>query len=180
MNSSSGDSYRPELHKSVLSIRNILEVMQSWEGGLTKDLDKALWDGFVAGITDVNDQQIIIQQAQRYGFFTDIRRDWKAISYDPTRQALVRFEDLRSETYEYTRASRETLSWRRTVELMYGEAPERTEFPSLEELADEEDIELSPEEIADLENQIRIGTKLEEDLIKNVWQSVSSVCQYVW
>ncbi len=58
-----------ELRESVLSIRNILHVLDNWNKGEEKDLSKALWDGFISSITYADDQNYILSQAVRFGFF---------------------------------------------------------------------------------------------------------------
>lgn len=150
----SGDSSEPELSTAVLSMRNVFRVIENWDGGNEKDLDKALWDGFISSITNVEDQQLVITQAHRFGFFTDTAKGYKEIEYDPERQAFVRFEDLRTEEYSYQRMSNKVIAPREMISLLYGEIPERseTDYPdlSLDELNElagdpEEEIELSIE-----------------------------------
>ena len=51
----SGEEIEADLEKSVLSIRNILNVLKEWDKGSEKDIDKALWDGFIAGMTNADD-----------------------------------------------------------------------------------------------------------------------------
>lgn len=63
----------PELKESVLSLRNILRIIDNWNLGEEKDLSMALWDGFISSITNPKDQAYILSQAVRFGFLKNLK-----------------------------------------------------------------------------------------------------------
>ena len=67
----SNEEIEADLEQSVLSVRSILRVLEGWRKGLEKDLDKALFDEYIAGITNADDQNLILVLAKKYGFFSD-------------------------------------------------------------------------------------------------------------
>ncbi|WP_304205636.1 AAA family ATPase [Peptostreptococcus russellii] len=107
-----------ELRESVLSIRNIMRVLDEWNLGEEKDFSKALWDAFISSITSPEDQNYILSQAIRFGFFNS-SEGWNnelRYSWDYT----LSFEDIRKEKYTYTRPKLEILSIIDVGELIYG------------------------------------------------------------
>lgn len=106
-----------ELRESVLSIRNIMRVLDEWNLGEEKDFSKALWDAFISSITSPEDQNYILSQAIRFGFFNS-SEGWNnelRYSWDYT----LSFEDIRKEKYTYTRPKLEILSIIDVGELIY-------------------------------------------------------------
>lgn len=107
-----------ELRESVLSIRNIMRVLDEWNLGEEKDFSKALWDAFISSITSPEDQNYILSQAIRFVFFNS-SEGWNnelRYSWDYT----LSFEDIRKEKYTYTRPKLEILSIIDVGELIYG------------------------------------------------------------
>lgn len=94
--SSSGDI--PELKESVLSLRNILRILDNWNLGEEKDLYLTLWDGFISSITNPMDQAYILSQALRFGFFKE-SEGWK-INNKNLGKVIQEYDDLRTRPYE--------------------------------------------------------------------------------
>lgn len=139
-----------ELRESVLSIRNILNVLDSWNLGEEKDLSMALWDGFISSITYPDDQNYILAQAVRFGFFLE-SEGWK-IRVKGTGELATSYEDIRTRTYEYTRARIENISYLDIIEILHGKKPVRKSYPK--------DLE----EIFKIENSMSIDLKKYENL----------------
>jgi len=117
----------PELRESVLSIRNILHVLNDWNQGEEKDLSKAMWDGFISSITYVDDQNYILSQAVRFGFFP-IGEGWN-IETKGIGEATTTYEEIRTRPYRYVRPSIEALSCLDVVHLIFGEGTLRKSLP---------------------------------------------------
>lgn len=149
--SQSGDEVDVKLDNSVLSVRNVLRVLEKWNKGESMDLDKALWEGFISGIVDAEEQHAFLKLAQNYGFFSK-QSGWKL---DAIKQgALVNFEDIYPEKYEFMRSPMEVYTMTDTVNLIYGNGPEREFYPEFTfDAIEEEGLEdLSGEEFEMLEN----------------------------
>lgn len=116
-----------ELRESVLSIRNILHVLDNWNQGEEKDLSKALWDGFISSITYPDDQNYILSQAVRFGFFP-IGEGWK-VETKGIGEATTTYDEIRTRPYHYVRSSIETLSYLDVVHLIFGKGAPRKTFP---------------------------------------------------
>ncbi|GMQ61729.1 hypothetical protein [Vallitalea maricola] len=116
-----------ELRESVLSIRNILHVLDNWNQGEEKDLSKAMWDGFISSITYPDDQNYILSQAVRFGFFP-ISEGWK-IETKGIGEATTTYEEIRTRPYHYVRPSIDTLSYLDVVHLLFGKGTSRKIMP---------------------------------------------------
>nr|WP_312579363.1 hypothetical protein [Sedimentibacter sp.] len=117
----------PELRESVLSIRNILHVLDNWNLGEEKDLSKALWDGFISSITYPDDQNYILSQAVRFGFFPT-GEGWN-IEIKGIGEATTIYDEIRTRPYHYVRTSIETLSYLDVVHLIFGKGTPRKTLP---------------------------------------------------
>ncbi len=116
-----------ELKESVLSIRNVLHVLDSWNLGEEKDLSKALWDGFISSITYPDDQNYIISQAVRFGFFPS-SEGW-SIKVKETGSSTTTYDEIRSYPYNYIRASIEVLSYLDVIHIIFGNRREEKNLP---------------------------------------------------
>ncbi len=116
-----------ELRESVLSIRNILHVLDNWNQGEEKDLSKALWDGFISSITYPDDQNYILSQAVRFGFFP-ISEGWK-VETKGIGESTTTYDEIRTRPYHYIRPSIETLSYLDVVHMMFGKGILRKTLP---------------------------------------------------
>lgn len=109
--------YGVELRESVLSIRNILHVLDNWNKGEEKDLSKALWDGFISSITYPDDQNLILAEALKFGFFKE-SDGWnikvKGVGYSTTT-----YDEIRTREYNYTRPLIETRSYLDIIYLLF-------------------------------------------------------------
>ncbi|MCQ4922043.1 hypothetical protein NE686_03015 [Tissierella carlieri] len=141
-----------ELRESVLSIRNILHVLDNWNQGEEKDLSKALWDGFISSITYPDDQNYILSQAVRFGFFP-ISEGWK-IETKGIGEATTTYDEIRTRPYHYVRPAIETLSYLDVVHLIFGKGTPRKILPK-------ELIEVFEDDIDDL---TRIDAKKYQEL----------------
>ena len=116
-----------ELRESVLSIRNILHVLDNWNMGEEKDLSKALWDGFISSITYADDQNYILSQAVRFGFFP-MEEGWK-VEPKGIGEATTTYDEIRTRPYQYVRPLIETLSYLDVVHLVFGKGTPRKTLP---------------------------------------------------
>ena len=116
-----------ELRESVLSIRNIIRVLTEWNLGEEKDLSQALWDGFISSITYPDDQNYILSQAVRLGFFQ--KSDGWNIPTKATGEGLTTYDEIREFPYHYTRPTTDTLSYLDAIQLIFGKQPARTSLP---------------------------------------------------
>ena len=147
----SGDEIEPRLEDSVLSIRNVMRVIDKWEKGRKGGLDKALWDGFIQGITNPDDQNFILGIAKHYGFFQD--SDGWTVQMKERGASRTDFSEIHPGKYEYQPKDFEVYSYRKVVEALYGPAPERELYPdiNLDELASIGDDEVGIEDIVEYE-----------------------------
>lgn len=130
-----------ELRESVLSIRNILHVLDNWNVGEEKDISKALWDGFISSITYPDDQNYILSQAVRFGFYSK-GEGWN-VETKGTGEATTTYDEIRTRPYRYVRPLTETLSYLDVVHMVFGKGTPRKAFPKgLEEAlgADMDDL----------------------------------------
>jgi len=116
-----------ELRESVLSIRNILHVLDNWNKGEEKDLSKALWDGFISSITYADDQNYILSQAVRFGFFP-MGEGWN-VETKGIGEATTTYDEIRTRPYHYVRPLTETLSYLDVVHLIFGKGTLRKTLP---------------------------------------------------
>jgi len=116
-----------ELREAVLSVRNILHVLDNWNQGEDKDLSKALWDGFISSITYADDQNYILSQAVRFGFFP-ASEGWD-VETKAVGEGTTIYEEIRTRPYKYVRPEIETLSYLDIVHLIFGEGPGRKNLP---------------------------------------------------
>ena len=150
----SGEEIDADLEKSVLSMRNVLNVLKEWRKGLDMDLDKALFDGFIAGVTNADDQNLILALARKYGFFSE--NDGYQIKVKERGAGFTTWEEIHPGKYEFRPSPFETMSSRKVVELLYGPGPEREVYPEdvdLGELANEGDDEMTVEDLEGFEKQ---------------------------
>lgn len=121
-----------ELRESVLSIRNIIHVLDQWNSGEEMDLSQALWEGFISSITYPDDQNYILAQAVRFGFFAS-DEGWN-IQAKATGSATTTYQDIRTTVYNYERQKMEYRSIGDVMHLIFGERPQRQKnYPQLEE-----------------------------------------------
>lgn len=152
-NNLSGDL--PELKESVLSLRNVLRVLDNWNLGEEKDLTMALWDGFISSITNPKDQAYILSQALRFGFFKE-SEGW-TLKNENLGKVVQEYDDLRTRPYEYTRGESESLSYLDLIKILFGPQAERKEIPDnlkdfIKEMKKEEKISI--EEYEELDERL--------------------------
>lgn len=152
--SASGDEIVPRLENSVLSIRNLLSVLKEWDRGSDKDLDMALWDGFISHVINPDDQNLLLTQAKRFNFF-QAQEGWN-IQPKPIGSSLSTFDELRTRPYDYHRQPLEVVPLSETVDILFGTHPERKIYPIS---IDFDDPELTDDDF-DLENYINATERL--------------------
>lgn len=154
----SGDEIEPRLEKSVLSVRNILSVLKEWDKGSEKDLDMALWDGFISSITNPDDQSFILSQAKRYNFFKN--KDGWDIEPKPIGSSLTSLKEARKDEYIHELKPMDIMTLTETVEAVYGARPERIEFPDINENDILEALDDTVEQLEDFESINEFQEKL--------------------
>lgn len=142
----------PELKESVLSLRNVLRILDNWNLGEEKDLTLALWDGFISSITNPKDQAYILSQAVRFGFFKE-SEGWD-INNENLGKVVLEYDDLRTRPYQYTRGEIETLSYLDLVKIIFGPALERSEIPEFLKAYDKGENIISIEEYEELDQRL--------------------------
>lgn len=155
LSGSSGDMVEPRLEKSVLSIRNVMNVLREWNKGSEKDFDKALWDGFIAGISNGDDRNFILAMAKKHNFFSE--QDGWQIELRERGSGLISLKEAHPGPFNYQSSPYETYSVRKVVEVLYGPGPEREIYPDIDfdKLEDMTNDEVDPKELAEYEAQLR-------------------------
>lgn len=152
----SGDNIDMRLETSVLSIRNIVSVLKDWGKGAEKDLDKALWDAFIAGVGTPSEQKLTIQLAKYVGFF----RQEEGWSGDiPEGDRYILFEDLYPGKYDHQMQDMETITEKEVLSMVFGEHV-RVEYPEdINFNLDDEifkDTEVTNETIEEIESKMQL------------------------
>ncbi|NLV86580.1 MAG: hypothetical protein GX025_05110 [Clostridiales bacterium] len=157
-----------ELKESVLSIRNIIHVLDSWNLGEEKDLSLALWDGFISSITNSDDQNYILSQAVRYGFFPK-QEGWQ-VADRAVGEASLTYHELRHSPYRYFRAKTESYSDLDIIHLLYGTGPKAQNLPKAicEYLGAEKNL-------VDIDDYLQFAARIrgmqgQLNLLKQLWE----------
>ena len=152
----SGDEVEPRLEKAVLSMRNIISVLQEWNKGSDKNLDMALWDGFISRITNPDDQNLILNIAKTYNFFKN-SEGWNVQPKPVGASSLTSLSEIRTHEYQHELKPMDTMPMVKVLECMFGQPPMRTEYPDVNELEFDDlvnaETEITPEEYIELAEQ---------------------------
>lgn len=135
-----------ELREAVLSIRNIIHVLDNWNMGEEKDLSKALWDGFLSSVTYADDQNYILSQAVRFGFFK--QADGWNVKSKSLGDSTITYSEIRKEKYSYSRGEIKSLSYLDILNILFGDEPKREKLP--------DDLRDEFREIIELEGKITL------------------------
>lgn len=164
------DGDTPVLNESVLSIRNLIHVLDHWNFGEEEDLSMALWNGFLSSVTNADDRNLLLALAARYGFFPE-SEGWHIQSRARGEGALS-YDEIRTGPDLYEIRPLETLSREDVVQLLFGSGPKRTSLPEefrgeivLDE-ASEKPVDLAEsldEEVRHLERSAQIMKKVAAD-----------------
>jgi hypothetical protein len=144
-----GVGIEPELKKSVLSTRNLINILIEWNKGQEMDLDTALWKGFISNATVPEDQKFLLNEARKYNFFNE-SGGWDIDSLKEGK-SLVNEKMIRTRDYNYSPSKDVKYSPRDVVEVLYGKAPDRLKFPNIEIDALQEAKESDIKEIQEIE-----------------------------
>lgn len=163
-----GVGIEPELKKSVLSTRNLINVLIEWNKGQEMDLDTALWKGFISNATVPEDQKFLLNEARKYAFFNE-SGGWNIDSLTEGK-SLINEKMIRTRDYNYFPSKDVKYSPRDVTEILYGKAPDRLKFPNIEidalQEAEEADIK-DIEEMEELAETIKgFGDKYLEAMAK--------------
>lgn len=125
----SGEELNAELDSSVLSIRNLINVLNKWNRGENGvSIDEALWNGFISNLsTNADDQNLIIALAHRRGFFSE-RDGWK-VDIKPVGSTSTTEEEIHPGPWNREDLPLDTYDLSHTLEVLYGERPERRIYP---------------------------------------------------
>lgn len=152
----SGDEVEPRLEKSVLSVRNILNVLKEWNKGDEKDLDKALWDSFISSMVNPDEQNLALQLAKAYGFFSE--SDGWVIEAKGPGAGFASLSKIHPNEFTFERKPMEVYDLRQVIGLLYGPSMEREVYPNdidLDELEDLVDEEFTLEDSLESEAKIK-------------------------
>ncbi|MEG0249311.1 MAG: hypothetical protein RR561_01875 [Peptostreptococcus sp.] len=142
-----------ELKESVLSIRNILHVLDDWNLGEEKNIDLALWDSFISSITYPDDQSYILSQCLRFGFFSE-SEGW-SIKTKSIGEASTTFDEVRTRPYKYVRPRIEALSYLDVIDIIFGKSKFHEDEKLLEFLGIEgEDKTITVDQLQSLDQEI--------------------------
>ncbi|PSJ31487.1 hypothetical protein UF10_02255 [Peptostreptococcus russellii] len=143
-----------ELKESVLSIRNILHILDDWNLGEEKDIDLALWDSFISSITYPDDQSYILSQCLRFGFFAE-SEGWK-VKTKSIGEATTTYDEIRTRPYQYTRPKIEILSYLDVLDIIFGKKEFKEDEALMEFLElDSENDSISRDDLQKLDKKIR-------------------------
>lgn len=123
-----GDSAdTPTLSEAVLSVRNLMHVLDFWNQGEECDISEALWEAFLSTVTNADDRNLLLGLSARYGFFAEA--DGWTIPARARGAAALSFEEIRTRPLAYTPAPLEHLSREDVVYLVFGKGPARRVLP---------------------------------------------------
>lgn len=117
------------LHESVLSIRNVMHVLNVWNLGESCTLSEALWHGFISSITNADDQNYILMQAVHFGFFSS-EEGWH-ITDKRLGDGTTSYDEIRKEEIRYLRKNTQTLSSYDVISLLYDGKPSKSMLEDL-------------------------------------------------
>ncbi len=155
---SSGDEVEVDLENSVLSIRNLLNVIEKWNRGSEMSLDKALWEGFISRMTVPEDQRTTLMIARNYGFFSE-KDGWKINFDDESINSSVSLNKIHPGAFYYEPKPPEIYSLQEVIDAVYGKRPEREIYP---DDIDFEEIEDLADDNVDLDDLIEAEEKIKE------------------
>ena len=127
----------------------------------------ALWEAFISGITNPDDQSYVLSQALRFGFFQ--KSDGWNVEPKPVGSSLTSLDEIRLYDYKHRIKPLETLVMPEVLEVVFGKMPKRTSFPNIDinEILDQEE-EVSLEEFAEIQKTYNELEKVSHALEKLV------------
>lgn len=130
-----------ELKKSVCSVRDLDRIMEKYDRGRDgSTVDQALWESFIDQAVSPVDQALLFQEARLLGFFDD-SAGWKMPDYGSIAEIVrpLTRQDIHQEKFHDVFRDSVFLSARDVVQLAFGKAPERTQFPDMDAPEDSHD-----------------------------------------
>lgn len=145
----------PVLTESVLSIRNLIHVLDLWNLGEEMDLSMALWNGFLGSVTNSDDRNLLLSLAVRYGFFQP-QDGWKVESR-ARGEAGQRYEDIRTQETICDPQPLVDLSREDTVRLIFGKGPSRKSLPDAlkSQILVDENMDVSVADFMEADSTVR-------------------------
>ena len=139
----------------MLSIRNLIHVLDLWNLGEEMDLSMALWNGFLGYVTNSDDRNLLLSLAVRYGFFQP-QDGWKVESR-ARGEAGQRYEDIRTQETIYDPQPLVDLSREDTVRLIFGKGPSRKSLPDAlkSQILVDEDMDVSVADFMEADSTVR-------------------------
>ena len=157
----SGDTVDVNLETSVLSIRNLLNVIKDWNKGSEKSLDQALWDGFISQMTVPKDQETTLMIARNHGFFSD-KEGWNINFGDEFIDNIISLEQIHPGRFDYQAKPLEAYNLQEVIDAVYGKRPEREIYPDdidFEEIEDLADDNVDMDDLIEAEEKIKEVSK---------------------
>jgi len=164
-----GRAARYVLKESVLSLRALNHVMTQWQQeGYRNELDYYLWKEFVSQSTIASDRAYLYQLLKdQFGFFQSPGWD-----QNPNYGSGGMVESFNVVPPQNQAPEKEFIGPRKTVDVAFGNGPERTDWPEQAAIGTESSMELT-EKLAQLEEW---KTNFEQE-IKNLETQVEETCQ---
>lgn len=122
-----GKGDTPVLNEAVLSVRNLIHVLDHWDYGEEEDLSMALWNGFLSSVTNPDDRNLLLALAARYGFFSE--PDGWHIENRARGDAALTYDEIRTCPYQHHLLPLELLSSEDVAILLFGKGPKRRQLP---------------------------------------------------
>lgn len=148
-----GEKDSPVLTEAVLSIRNIIHVLDFYDYGEEMDLSMAIYEGFISSVTNADDRNLLLSLAYQYGFFLP-EEGW-SIQSKKKGEAPLELDDIRLFPYHHQVRPLETISVEDVIFLTFPALPKRRDYP--DELKKEIQFDEEPSDVISL-------MKLEERL----------------
>lgn len=145
------------LQRSVLSMRHLLRVLARYDYGVECSLDEALWRGFLQSVTDDDDQILLVQLAQQYGFFP-VSEGWEIPLRNPG-EAPYRLGEIGKNKSPYVRPPEEVIQSFEWMPYVYGKVEEYTDLP-----------EVFQERVSRMDVQEYLSLKEEMDAIGEIFE----------
>lgn len=151
----SGYAELPRIQSPPISVRGLLKILDGWGCGRRESLDQALFENYISGIHNPEEQKLVFQCAQNAGFFSK-KDGWELsgkISEDGKGKLVTDIDEIYYSKDSIRDRSVKHYPMMDVIHLMYGDGPDATEYfrditdRVMQELeGDEDDVEAMTEE----------------------------------